>query len=133
MSDIIHLNVGGTFYTTTKETLTNYRSSSLYNMFKDFPDVPRCPKDKDGNYFIDADGPLFRFILNYLRTVHPMSSSGAINLPTDFHEKKQLEAEAEFYGMSQMKMEIQQNKDHTQQNYVSIRPNLQEAMSKYNP
>ena len=103
---IIHLNVGGTLYTTTKETLTKCEPSGLRKVFN--CDVPECPKDKDGNYFIDADGPLFRYILNYLRTVDPMSfNSGFIILPTDFQELRQLEAEAEFYGLTNMVIEIQ--------------------------
>ena len=135
MSDIMYLNVGGTFYTTTKETLTKDNRSYLYDMFKDFPEVPYWyPKDKDGNYFIDADGPSFRYILNYLRSVDPMSfNSGTINLPSNFQEHKQLEEEVKFYGIDQMLGEIHQNKEGTQPQNISVRPTLQTAMSRYNP
>ena len=63
--DIIHLNVGGTLYTTTRETLTKYPESRLHAMFKDNPTVI-CPKDERGNYFINRDGKTFQFILQFL-------------------------------------------------------------------
>ena len=131
MSDIIHLNVGGTLYTTTKETLTKDQWSYLHNLFKDFPKVPSWyPKDKDGNYFIDADGPLFRYILNYLRSLSV--TSDIINLPSDFQEHEQLEEELKCYGISPTIEAIHQNKKGKRSKNTSSRRTLQEAWSKYN-
>lgn len=62
--DIIELNVGGSHYTTTLLTLTKMPDNMLSAMFSgNFTAV--C--DKDGRFFIDADGANFIYILNYLR------------------------------------------------------------------
>eukprot|EP01083_Nonionella_stella_P091589 256136_1 len=80
---IIVLNVGGVKYQTTIQTLTGYSSmlkarfSSKYAM---------KPSD-DGSYFIDRDGHLFRYILQYLRT-------GAVIFPSTWKKNEILE----FYG-----------------------------------
>lgn len=84
---ILHLNVGGTTYTTTRSTLTRHPESMLGAMFSG-----KHPSARDGNghYFIDRDGPLFRFVLNFLRC-------GRLNLPKDFNDFEQLHEEADFY------------------------------------
>ena len=65
--DIIELNVGGSFYTTTLLTLTKGKDNMLSAMFSgNYSAV----KDKDGRFFIDADGSNFIHILNYLRYGH---------------------------------------------------------------
>ena len=62
--DIIELNVGGSHYTTTLLTLTKGQDNMLSAMFSgNYTAV--C--DKDGRYFIDADGANFKYVLNYLR------------------------------------------------------------------
>lgn len=64
-SNIVELNIGGINYTTTKTTLLRYEDSMLALIVSgDYP----TSKDKDGRIFIDRDGNLFSFILNYLRT-----------------------------------------------------------------
>ena len=64
MAEPISLNVGGVRYTTSLSTLTRYPDSMLGRMFGgNFPTAT----DKDGAYFIDGDGQLFRFVLNFLR------------------------------------------------------------------
>ena len=64
--DIIRLNVGGRFMTTTRQTLTNYAESALSEMFSSDSQNPpmRLP---DGAYFIDVDPDVFTVILNWLR------------------------------------------------------------------
>lgn len=87
MDEIIGLNVGGHVYTTSRATLTRFPDSMLGSMFSD-----RLPtaKDSRGNYVIDRDGPLFRFVLNFLRT-------SELVLPDDFQELDMLAKEADFY------------------------------------
>ncbi|KAM4612809.1 LOW QUALITY PROTEIN: BTB/POZ domain-containing protein KCTD6a [Polymixia lowei] len=58
MGEPMRLNVGGCVYTTTRSTLQRYPDSMLGAMFRgDFPTMT----DAQGNYFIDRDGPLFRY------------------------------------------------------------------------
>ena len=45
-----------------------------------------------GKYFIDRDGVLFRYILDYLR-------NKKLVLPENFQETKRLATEAEFYEL----------------------------------
>lgn len=81
------LNVGGSVYRTSLSTLRRYPDSMLGAMFRgDLPTV----RDKQGNYFIDRDGTLFRYILNFLRT-------SELTLPCDFKETELLRKEADFY------------------------------------
>ncbi|XP_072018419.1 BTB/POZ domain-containing protein KCTD21-like [Amphiura filiformis] len=87
MADIITLNVGGHIYTTTKTTLTSYPDSMLECMFSG--KLPSAV-DKQGNYFIDRDGTVFRHVLNFLRT-------SRLVLPMNFTEYELLGAEADFY------------------------------------
>lgn len=47
-------------------------------------------KDSQGNCFIDRDGKIFRYILNFLRTSH-------LDLPEDFQEMGLLRREVDFY------------------------------------
>ncbi|KAG5835865.1 BTB/POZ domain-containing protein KCTD6a isoform X1 [Anguilla anguilla] len=87
MTDPVTLNVGGHLYTTSLSTLQRYPDSMLGAMFRgDFPSA----RDAQGNYFIDRDGPLFRYILNFLRT-------SELTLPYDFKETDLLRKEADFY------------------------------------
>ena len=64
---------------------------SLREMFSD-PGNQVCPVDNQGNFFIDRDGHLFRYILSYLRT-------SEIVLPEDFKELLSLKLEVEFYKL----------------------------------
>ncbi len=66
MSDIIKLNVGGTLFTTTRETLCKFKNSVLERMFS--PDQSMLPCTTiDGAYFIDRDPTLFAEILSMCR------------------------------------------------------------------
>lgn len=85
--EFVSLNVGGSVYRTSLSTLRRYPDSMLGAMFGgDLPTV----RDKQGNYFIDRDGTLFRYILNFLRT-------SELTLPCDFKETELLRKEADFY------------------------------------
>jgi len=52
-------------------------------------------------YFIDRDGALFRYVLDYLR-------NGRLVLPESFRELRRLEREAEFFQLSGLSRSIHQ-------------------------
>ena len=87
VSEIVHLNVGGTKYITTKSTLCKYLESMLGAMFME--NVP-LSTDKNGYYFIDRCGHIFQYILQFLRC-------GKLVLPQGFNELELLKVEADFY------------------------------------
>ncbi|XP_030855834.1 BTB/POZ domain-containing protein KCTD21-like [Strongylocentrotus purpuratus] len=74
---IIGLNVGGKIYQTTRETLLRAPQGYLAAIVSE--KGLNMARDKDGNFFIDRDGKLFRYILNFLR-------EGALILPTTWNE-----------------------------------------------
>lgn len=87
--DIIDLNVGGVFYTTTLRTLLSQPDSQLSALFTGRELIA---KDSKGRYFLDRDGVLFRYVLDYLR-------DGTVVLPDCFREKERLKKEAEKYAL----------------------------------
>uniref|UniRef100_W5NM04 Potassium channel tetramerization domain containing 11 n=2 Tax=Lepisosteus oculatus TaxID=7918 RepID=W5NM04_LEPOC len=96
LQDPVSLNVGGEVYTTTLDTLTRCQDSMLGAMFKG--QLPLL-RDRRGNFFIDRDGKVFRYILNYLR-------SSSLDLPDDFKEMSLLKREADFYQIRPLLEEI---------------------------
>jgi len=84
---LIDLNVGGSFFTTTKQTLTAVSNSFLSSLIEG-----RIPstRDREGRYFIDRDGRLFSYVLQFLRTHHlPKSMSEEL--------REELLVEADFF------------------------------------
>nr|XP_054771258.1 BTB/POZ domain-containing protein KCTD6-like [Lytechinus pictus] len=92
MTDFVSLNVGGTIYTTSRATLIRFPDSMLGSMFSDR--LPSTQDDK-GNYLIDGDGPLFRYVLNFLRR-------SILVLPEDFKELDMLAQEADYYQIKEL-------------------------------
>lgn len=93
-SQIVELNVGGVFYTTTQATLLGEPDSLIAEMFADKNKADML-HDTKGKYFIDRDGVLFRYVLDYLRNLK-------LVLPENFHEKERLKQEAEHYKLPNM-------------------------------
>lgn len=89
----VELNVGGVVYTTSKATLTNFPNSKIARMFES--QGAESMKDAKGRYFIDRDGVLFRFILDYLR-------NKKLVLPECFQEKERLVQEAKHFGLDNL-------------------------------
>ncbi|XP_023323440.1 BTB/POZ domain-containing protein KCTD12 isoform X2 [Eurytemora carolleeae] len=87
---ILDLNVGGVLYTTSVETLLKDPDSMLYKMFS--KDVKTLTRDSKGRIFLDRDGQLFRYILDYLR-------NGRLSLPANFQECGSLRTEAEYFSI----------------------------------
>ncbi|XP_077868645.1 uncharacterized protein LOC144359381 [Saccoglossus kowalevskii] len=88
---IVNLNVGGKVYTTSRSTLTRFPDSMLSAMFRG---ELSTKTDRHGNVFIDRDGELFRFVLNFLR-------NSKLVLPQDFKELSLLAIEADFYQITE--------------------------------
>ncbi|KAK0047709.1 BTB/POZ domain-containing protein KCTD7 [Biomphalaria pfeifferi] len=61
---IIPLNVGGHIYMTRLSTLLKFPDSMLATMFSG---RHKIDQDKDGNFFLDSNGAVFEYILEYLR------------------------------------------------------------------
>ena len=100
-SEIVQLNIGGTGYTTTMKTLSREPDSFFPQLFakeglERYSHV--ASKMADGSIFVDRDGELFVYILDYLR-------SGKLILPDNFKETARLREEVVFYqleGLSQL-------------------------------
>ena len=101
MTDIVQLNVGGHQYITTRSTLTQVPDSLLSSMFAESPSLPL---DKDGSYFIDRNGPMFQYVLDFLRC-------SQLALPKDFPNIDQLQLEAEYYQLQPMLEAIDSYRD----------------------
>ena len=86
---IVKLNVGGQYFTTSRQTLRSDPKSMLAAMFSG---RHKLETTGDGSFFIDRDGTHFRYILNYLRNDELILPEGATFL-------KELEAEAKFYQL----------------------------------
>ncbi|XP_065151856.1 potassium channel tetramerisation domain containing 12.2 [Paramisgurnus dabryanus] len=93
-SEIIELNVGGQVYVTRHSTLLSVPNSLLWTMF-----CQKKPKelttDSKGRFFLDRDGFLFRYILDYLR-------DQTLVLPDFFKEKASLLKEAEYFQLQEL-------------------------------
>ena len=86
---IVKLNVGGQYFTTSRQTLISDPNSMLAAMFSG---RHKQETTGDGSFFIDRDGTHFRFLVNYLR-------NGELILPEGATFLKELEAEAKFYQL----------------------------------
>ncbi|KAK3600777.1 hypothetical protein CHS0354_009206 [Potamilus streckersoni] len=107
--EIIHLSVGGVEYKTTRATLCKYPNSMLGAMFSS---TLSTHVDQTGCYFIDRDGEIFKYILNYLR-------SSRLSLPTGFANLDQLSLEADFYQILPLIKELKELKEMEQRLRVS--------------
>jgi hypothetical protein len=93
----ITLNVGGEYFETTIETLTKTNEKTISYFRSLFSQQWKLEKDpKDGSIFIDRDGVLFRYILQYFRT-----GQVVINFD-DALLRRDLLTEAEFYQIDSL-------------------------------
>lgn len=90
---VVELNVGGVYYTTTLTTLTKNRPDAL--LARMFDSSTSLVRDTKGRCFVDRDGVLFRYVLDFLR-------NGRLVLPEAFQETERLRQEAEFFRLPDM-------------------------------
>ncbi|NXE21378.1 KCNRG protein, partial [Ardeotis kori] len=86
--EVVTLSVGGVRFVTRASTLQQFPESRLARMLND---DDREFKLVNGEYFVDRDGTLFSYIMDFLRTLQ-------VSLPPDFSDYQRLQREAEFYG-----------------------------------
>ncbi|XP_051514207.1 BTB/POZ domain-containing protein KCTD12-like isoform X1 [Myxocyprinus asiaticus] len=92
--EIIELNVGGQVYITRYSTLTSVPDSMLWEMFSQ-KTTKGLARDTKGRFFVDRDGFLFRYILDYMRDQR-------LVLPDHFPERGRLQREAEFFNLPEL-------------------------------
>ncbi|XP_040262226.1 BTB/POZ domain-containing protein KCTD12-like [Bufo bufo] len=92
--DIIELNVGGQVYITRYLTLVTIPGSLLWEMFSQ-KTVQTLARDNKGRFFLDRDGFLFRYVLDYLRDQQ-------LFLPDHFPERRRLQREAEYFKLPEL-------------------------------
>ncbi|XP_043271801.1 BTB/POZ domain-containing protein KCTD3 isoform X2 [Venturia canescens] len=88
MGDIVHLNVGGTRFSTSCQTLTWIPDSFFTALLSNRMTSRR---DENGALFIDRDPKIFAIILNYLRTR---------DIDLKNMDIRALRHEAEYYGIT---------------------------------
>ena len=91
LSSIVKLNVGGSFFDTSRTTLTSQKDSMLDAMFSGRHNVD---KDDTGRYFLDRDGRTFEYVLAYLRSPHTFTLEGL-----SAREVVSLRAECEYFQL----------------------------------
>ncbi|XP_019380578.1 PREDICTED: potassium channel regulatory protein [Gavialis gangeticus] len=90
--DVVVLNVGGMTFTTWASTLQQFPESRLARMLNG---SDRDFRLMNGQFFVDRDGVLFSYILDFLRTLQLL-------LPTNFSDYQRLQREADFYELSSL-------------------------------
>ncbi|XP_063601831.1 BTB/POZ domain-containing protein Tiwaz-like isoform X2 [Penaeus indicus] len=103
----VHIDVGGSIYTSSLETLTRYPESRLARLFNG--SIPIVLDSLKQHYFIDRDGKMFRHILNYMR-------HGRTLLPDDFSDHDLLLEEARFFEISGLVKQVEDMKKARQEN-----------------
>ncbi|TPP55296.1 uracil-DNA glycosylase [Leishmania donovani] len=91
----VHLNVGGTLYTTRRYTLRELKDHRIFGPILD-GHAHRC---EDGSFLIDRDGSLFRYIIAYLR-------DGRLSVPDNFVEWDMLLQEVRYYELPAMEKSV---------------------------
>ncbi|XP_070603773.1 BTB/POZ domain-containing protein KCTD1 isoform X2 [Erythrolamprus reginae] len=94
----VHIDVGGHMYTSSLATLTKYPESRIGRLFDGTE--PIVLDSLKQHYFIDRDGQMFRYILNFLRT-------SKLLIPDDFKDYSLLYEEAKYFQLHPMLGEME--------------------------
>ncbi|XP_015514108.1 BTB/POZ domain-containing protein Tiwaz [Neodiprion pinetum] len=97
----VHIDVGGTIYTSSLETLTKYPESRLAKLFNG--SIPIVLDSLKQHYFIDRDGGMFRHILNFMR-------NSRLLIPENFADLDLLLEEARYFEIAPMCRQLDQMK-----------------------
>lgn len=89
----VHIDVGGTIYTSSLDTLTKNPDSKLAKLFNG--SIPIVLDSLKQHYFIDRDGKMFRHILNFMR-------NSKLSLPDNFTDIDLLLEEARYFEITPM-------------------------------
>ncbi len=101
MSQIITFDVGGQKYKVSKSQIDLHPNSMLARCVSE-----QWRHDLDQEIFIDRDGPLFRYVLTYMR------NNGKVNLPFTV-SKDDLVDELVYFGFQDIDLEkIHEGRDH---------------------
>ncbi|XP_076683314.1 BTB/POZ domain-containing protein twz [Andrena cerasifolii] len=103
----VHIDVGGTIYTSSLETLTKYPESRLAKLFNG--SIPIVLDSLKQHYFIDRDGGMFRHILNFMR-------NSRLLLPDNFADLDLLLEEARYFDIAPMCRQLEQMKKERMKN-----------------
>ncbi|CAM4364523.1 potassium channel regulatory protein isoform X2 [Caretta caretta] len=109
--EVAILNVGGSKFTTWASTLRRFPESRLARMLNSNDHEFRLV---NGQFFVDRDGTLFNYILDFLRTLQ-------LSLPTDFSDYQRLQREADFYELHSLADLL------SQENLLKPRPEILEV------
>ncbi|XP_014279912.1 BTB/POZ domain-containing protein Tiwaz isoform X2 [Halyomorpha halys] len=97
----VHIDVGGTIYTSSLETLTKYPESRLAKLFNG--SIPIVLDSLKQHYFIDRDGGMFRHILNFMR-------NSRLLIPDNFPDLELLLEEARYFEIQPMVKQLEEMK-----------------------
>jgi hypothetical protein len=118
--DIVELNVGGVTYATTLGTLQQAEPESPLAIISTLNTAEIRTifgRDSKNRIFIDRDGILFRYILDYLR-------NQKLSLPENFSERDRLRIEADYYRLVNMSKALAESRPHTSSNGKYLNENM---------
>ena len=111
----IKLNVGGTYFTTSRTTLSRDSLSVLASIGSGRWE----PAKEDGAYFIDRDPEIFTYVLDYLR-----NGSLSREVPPGLEEA--LQREADFFGLQGL---LKEEEEEETPGEVTWYPNISDVKS----
>ena len=123
--DIVELNVGGVTYATTLGTLQQAEPESPLAIISTMNTAgikTLFGRDSKNRIFIDRDGILFRYILDYLR-------NKKLSLPENFSERDRLRTEADYYRLVNMSKALVESRPTTSSNGRHLIENMNNSTS----